>query len=88
VVTTSLSGIPELVIDGVTGVVVSPNNRDELAAGLQKVIDDPEAARRRAIAGLAKVGAEFDIAARSAAAMCSLLERSLDPGRGVRQTAG
>jgi hypothetical protein len=54
---------------GVTGVVVSPEHPDELAAGLQKVIDDPEAAGRRAIAGLGKVGAEFDIAP-SAAAMC------------------
>jgi hypothetical protein len=68
-------------------VVVSPDDPDELAAGPKKVIDDPEAARRRAIAGLAKVGAEFDIA-RSAAAMCSLLERSLDPARRVRPTAG
>jgi colanic acid/amylovoran biosynthesis glycosyltransferase len=79
VVTTSLSGIPELVIDGVTGLVVSPDDPDELAAGLQKVIEDPDAARRRAIAGLAKVGAEFDIA-RSAATMASLLEGSLDAG--------
>jgi glycosyltransferase involved in cell wall biosynthesis len=78
VVTTSLSGIPELVIDGETGVVVSPGDPEELAAGLQRVIEDPEAARRRAAAGLAKVGAEFDIAD-SAAAMASLLERSLDP---------
>ena len=45
---------------GVTGVVVSPEDPDELAAGLQKVIDDPEAAGRRAIAGLGKVGTEFD----------------------------
>jgi colanic acid/amylovoran biosynthesis glycosyltransferase len=87
VVTTSLSGIPELVIDGVTGVVVSPEDPDELAAGLRKVIDDPEAARRRALAGLAKVEAEFDIAC-SAAAMASLLERSLDRARCVRPAAG
>jgi len=87
VVTTSLSGIPELVIDGVTGVVVSPDDPDELAAGLRKVIEDPEAARRRAVAGLAKVGAEFDIAC-SAAAMASLLERSLDRVSRVRPAAG
>ena len=40
------------------------------------LIEDPEAARRRAAAGLAKVRAEFDIAD-SAAAMASLLERAL-----------
>jgi glycosyltransferase involved in cell wall biosynthesis len=76
VVATSVSGIPELVIDSVTGVLVGPGDPAELAAGLQRVIDDPEAARRRADAGLAKVSAEFDIA-RSAAAMVALLDRSL-----------
>jgi glycosyltransferase involved in cell wall biosynthesis len=78
VVTTSLSGIPELVIDGVTGVVVRPGDPEELAAGLRRVIEDPEAARERAAAGLAKVGAEFDIAD-SAARMASLLQRLLAP---------
>jgi hypothetical protein len=43
------------------------------------VIDDPEAASKRAAAGLARVGAEFDIA-HSAAAMASLLERALEQG--------
>jgi colanic acid/amylovoran biosynthesis glycosyltransferase len=77
VVTTSLSGIPELVIDGETGVVVRPGDPEGLAAGLQRVVEDPEAATRRAAAGLAKVGAEFDIAD-SAAAMVSLLERVMN----------
>lgn len=78
VVATSLSGIPELVVDGVTGVVVRPGDAADLAAGLRRVIEDPEAARGRAAAGLAKVGAEFDIRD-SAAAMASLLERALEP---------
>jgi glycosyltransferase involved in cell wall biosynthesis len=78
VVTTSLSGIPELVVDGVTGIVVRPGDPEALAAGLRRVIEDPEGARTRAAAGLAKVGAEFDIAD-SAAAMASLLEGALRP---------
>jgi glycosyltransferase involved in cell wall biosynthesis len=82
VVTTAVSGIPELVIDGVTGVVVGPGDPEELAAGLQRVIEDPEAARKRAAAGLAKVSAEFDTAD-SGAAMASLLERVLEPGSGA-----
>jgi glycosyltransferase involved in cell wall biosynthesis len=77
VVTTAVSGIPELVIDGVTGVVVEPGDPEDLAAGLQRVIEDPEAARKRAAGGLAKVSAEYDIAD-SAAAMASLLERVLE----------
>jgi colanic acid/amylovoran biosynthesis glycosyltransferase len=83
VVTTSLSGIPELVIDGVTGVVVRPGDPEALAAGIQRVIEDPEAARKRAAAGLAKVSAEFDIAD-SAATMASLLERCLMRDHGER----
>jgi glycosyltransferase involved in cell wall biosynthesis len=78
VVTTWVSGIPELVRDGVTGVVVRPGDSADLAAGLERVIEDPEAARRRAVAGLAKVRAEFDVED-SAAAMASLLGRALNP---------
>jgi colanic acid/amylovoran biosynthesis glycosyltransferase len=77
VVTTSLSGIPELVIDGESGVIVRPGDAKALAAGLQTLIEDPEAARRLAAAGLAKVSAEFDIG-ESAAAMAALLERVLN----------
>ena len=80
VVTTSVSGIPELVIDGVTGLVVEPGDPAALAAALQALIEDPEAARSRADAGLAKVAAEFDIA-ESAAAMASLLEGALEPDK-------
>jgi colanic acid/amylovoran biosynthesis glycosyltransferase len=80
VVTTSLSGIPELVIDGVTGLVVKPGDPGALAAGLQALIENPDAARSRAAAGLDKVSAEFDIA-ESAAAMASLLEGALEPDK-------
>jgi glycosyltransferase involved in cell wall biosynthesis len=77
-VTTWVSGIPELVRDGVTGIVVRPGDSADLAAGLERVIEDPEEARRRAVAGLAKVRAEFDVED-SAAAMASLLGRALNP---------
>jgi glycosyltransferase involved in cell wall biosynthesis len=80
VVTTSVSGIPELVTDGVTGVVVRPGDPKELATGLQRVIDEPQAARKRAAAGLARVAAEFEIA-QSAATMASLFERVLEGDR-------
>jgi colanic acid/amylovoran biosynthesis glycosyltransferase len=61
VVTTRLSGIPELVIDGVTGALATPGDPDALAAALERVLDDPGAARRWAEAGRAKVEREFDI---------------------------
>jgi colanic acid/amylovoran biosynthesis glycosyltransferase len=61
VVTTRLSGIPELVIDGVTGALARPGDPDALAAALKRVLDDPGAARRWAEAGRVKVEREFDI---------------------------
>jgi len=76
VVSTAVSGIPELVVDGVTGVLVRPGDPEALAAGIRRVIEDPEAARERAVAGLAKVGAEFEISS-SAATMTRLLARAL-----------
>lgn len=38
VVSTRLSGIPELVIDGETGVLVEPNDRDDLVRGIESLI--------------------------------------------------
>lgn len=39
VVTTRVMGIPELVEDGVSGLLVAPGSRDELVAALRRVID-------------------------------------------------
>jgi glycosyltransferase involved in cell wall biosynthesis len=54
VLSTRVMGIPELVEDGVSGLLVAPGSRDELAAGLRRLIDDAplraalgRAARRR-----------------------------------------
>ena len=41
VVSTRIAGIPELVEDGRTGLLVSPGRPDELADALQRVLDDP-----------------------------------------------
>jgi glycosyltransferase involved in cell wall biosynthesis len=45
-VVASTAGIPTLVIDGETGIVVPPNDVAALATGLNRVLDDPELARR------------------------------------------
>jgi len=56
---TNISGIPELVEAGVTGVLVPPESPEALARELQSLIADP--ARRRALgeAGRARVAARF-----------------------------
>jgi glycosyltransferase involved in cell wall biosynthesis/aminoglycoside phosphotransferase (APT) family kinase protein len=71
VVASRLSGVPELVDDGATGVLVEPGNAFELASALQRLLDDPALAERMGRRGREKVDREFRLD-RSVAA---LLER-------------
>jgi glycosyltransferase involved in cell wall biosynthesis len=50
IVTTDAGGTPELVTDGVHGLVVPRGDADAMATALLRVLDDPEAARVRATA--------------------------------------
>ena len=59
-VATRLSGIVELILDGHTGVLVSPGNPAALAASLAALIGDPERRRRLATAGEMRVRQQFD----------------------------
>lgn len=72
VVTTRLSGIPELVEDGETGLLAEPGDAHGLALVLERALLDPDAARARAARGRAKVEREFDIH-ESSARMAALL---------------
>jgi glycosyltransferase involved in cell wall biosynthesis len=74
VVTTRIAGIPELVEDGVGGVVVAPGRADELAGRLAALLDDPERRSELGSGGRRKVLAEFD-AEGSAARMHDLFTR-------------
>ena len=60
-VATRVSAIPELIREGVTGLLVAPESPDEFAHALESCITDP--ARRAALgeAGMARVVAEFDL---------------------------
>lgn len=60
VVASRLSAIPELVGDGETGLLVPPDDRDALAAALERLIGDPALRRRLGDAGERKVRARFD----------------------------
>jgi glycosyltransferase involved in cell wall biosynthesis len=59
VVTTALGGLPELVQDGVTGLVVPPDDPDALAAALNRLHRDPQAAFAMGQAARARVLDEF-----------------------------
>lgn len=60
VVSTNISGIGELVVDGVSGRLVAPNDAAALAAALGDLLADPVLRRRLATGGAARVRAEFD----------------------------
>jgi colanic acid/amylovoran biosynthesis glycosyltransferase len=67
VVASSLSGIPELVVDGETGLLTSPGDPAALADALRTLHDDPALRRRLGAAGSELVRAEFDVARNAAA---------------------
>jgi colanic acid/amylovoran biosynthesis glycosyltransferase len=68
VVASAVSGIPELVEDGVSGLLVPPGDAPALARALQRLHDDEALARRLSRGGREKVEREFDLD-RSAAAL-------------------
>jgi starch synthase len=59
VVASRIGGIPEVVADGQTGLLVESESVEALAAGIARVLDDPEAAAQRARAARALVEAQF-----------------------------
>jgi glycosyltransferase involved in cell wall biosynthesis len=76
VVTTRIMGIPELVDDGVDGLLVPPGRVDALAAALERLVRSPDERRRIGQAARQKVCAGYDVA-RSAVRMRSVLEAEL-----------
>ena len=72
VVTTGVSGIPELVHDGENGLVVEPDRPEDLADALHRLVKDPDLARDLGACGRSTVSTRFD-AATTAAQMASLL---------------
>ncbi len=66
VVSSRLSGIPELVTSGREGILVPQKDAKALAAALFQLAGDPELCRRMGLAGRAKVEQAFDLAANAA----------------------
>lgn len=65
-ITTAISGIPELIRDGDTGLLVPPGDARALADALLRVRRDPAAALAMARRGRAHVAREFDLATNAA----------------------
>lgn len=67
VVATAISGIPELISDGINGLLVPERNASALAEAILRLHRDPELGRALGQAGRAKVAQEFDLRCNSAA---------------------
>jgi glycosyltransferase involved in cell wall biosynthesis len=61
VVASRSGGIPETIVDGVTGRLVDRDDPEGLAARVEELVRDPEAARRMGDAGRRRVRQEFDL---------------------------
>ena len=81
VVSTRVSGLPECVEDGVTGLLVPEREPGAVAAALERLIADPEHARALGRAGRAKVEREF-AAHRNVEPIAAALRAALANGRG------
>ena len=73
---TRFSAIPELIVDGETGVLVPPGDVDALRAALEVLIRSPGERERLGMAGYARVRSEFQ-AERGIAEIAALLRGSM-----------
>jgi glycosyltransferase involved in cell wall biosynthesis len=62
VVATRVSSIPEIVVDGETGLLVAPDDAPALAEAVGALLSDAERARAMGAAGVARAQAEFSVA--------------------------
>jgi L-malate glycosyltransferase len=61
IVATTAGGIPEIVADGVTGLLVPPRDHGALAAAIVRMLKDDAARRRLGDAGFARVNDRFTV---------------------------
>ncbi|HWH10006.1 MAG TPA: glycosyltransferase [Solirubrobacteraceae bacterium] len=79
VIASSVAGVPELVIDGETGLLAVPADEVDLRRALTRLLTEPQTAiAERSLAARRIVERQFDLAA-SAAQMTRLLSAQLDP---------
>ena len=75
-----ISGIPELIDDGVNGFLIPPRDATALATSLERLARDPELRRRMGCAARRKVLEEFDLA-RNAARLAAMMRAAGDASR-------
>jgi glycosyltransferase involved in cell wall biosynthesis len=77
VVATRVSAVPEIVADGVTGILVEPGDVAALATALTQLLADPARIAALGQAGLERAGTEFSVA-KMAAATLAVYERACE----------
>ena len=85
-VSTRVSAIPELIEDGVTGLLCPPGDPDALAAAIERLLRDRDLRRRLGAAGERRVRAQFSSvtgADRLAVKFRALLGRQTPAGEGI-----
>ncbi len=63
IVASNVSSIPEIVVDGTTGVLVPPDEVEPLASAVAQLLDEPDLARTYGQAGLARAHESFSVSA-------------------------
>jgi colanic acid/amylovoran biosynthesis glycosyltransferase len=88
VIATSVSGVPELIEEGATGLLVPPGDAERLADAIKWVRANPREAYRLAVNGRGRVLAEYNLSV-NAGSQLELFERHSAPGTddGVVKTA-
>ncbi|ODN65431.1 glycosyltransferase [Methylophaga muralis] len=80
VISTELSGIPELVINDISGLTVSPENAIELSLAISKLMDSPEMKFRLVTGGKKRVKDEF-LLNKNVAKLLYLIQSSINAGQ-------
>ena len=80
VVATQVSSIPEIVLDGETGLLVPPGDSARLAEAVVSLLDDPARARALGEAGATRAREEFSVA-RMAERTAAVYEEALSSSR-------
>jgi glycosyltransferase involved in cell wall biosynthesis len=63
VVASNVGGVPEVVVDGHTGLLVPPGDPQSLAEAIERLLEDPALSRRLGEAGQLRVAEHFSLAA-------------------------
>jgi colanic acid/amylovoran biosynthesis glycosyltransferase len=81
-VATRITGVPELIRDGIDGLLVTPSDPEELARAISRLLDDAALRRRLAEAGRLRVRERYDLAT-NVARLSEIFRRRLSPRQQV-----